>query len=254
MSKVDIIIPVLNEEQQLARSVGILRQFLKENVNLPWRIVVADNGSTDGTLAVAKSLSLEFPDVAWIHLEQRGRGRALRKAWLESPADIVSYMDVDLSTDLGAIPKLVSAIDQEGYDVAIGSRLLPQSRVRRGFKREVLSRTYNMLIRAMFFTPFHDAQCGFKAVSRRAAEDLIPLVENQNWFFDTELLILAAKRGYRIKEIPVTWSDDPDTRVRIVRTVTEDLKGLARLRWRLWRSFYPPRTSSPTVKNNRQSV
>lgn len=240
MSTVDIVVPVLNEEAQLARSVGILRQFLKENVSLSWRIVVADNGSTDGTLAVAEALGLEFSDVACIHLDQKGRGRALRKAWLESPADIVSYMDVDLSTNLEAFPRLVASLEQ-GYDVATGSRLLPQSRVRRGLKREVLSRTYNLLIRATFLTQFHDAQCGFKALRREAARELVPLVENNNWFFDTELLILAARRGYRIKEIPVTWSDDPDSRVRIVRTVSEDLKGLARLRWRLWRSYYPPR-------------
>lgn len=253
MSTVDIIIPVLNEEAQLARSVGILRQFLKENVAFSWRIAIADNGSTDGTLAVADALGLEFSDVACIHLEQKGRGRALRKAWLESPADIVSYMDVDLSTDLEAFPRLIAALEQ-GYDVATGSRLLPQSRVRRGLKREVLSRTYNLLIRAMFLTPFHDAQCGFKALRREAARELVPLVENNNWFFDTELLILAAKRGYRIKEIPVTWFDDPDSRVRIVRTVSEDLKGLARLRWRLWRSYYPPRTSSATETEGGRSI
>ncbi|MBF8304616.1 MAG: glycosyl transferase family 2 [Dehalococcoidia bacterium] len=241
MATVDIIIPVYNEEADLGRSISILRKFLKENITRPWRITIADNGSTDNTLAVAQGLNLEYPDVFYIHLEQKGRGRALRKAWLESTADIVCYMDVDLSTGLEAFPQLIYAIES-GYDVAIGSRLLPQSRVQRGFKRETLSRVYNLIIRAMFFTSFHDAQCGFKAVSKKAAQELIPLIDNQNWFFDTELLILAAKRGYKIKEIPVTWRDDPDTRVRIVRTVTEDLKGLARLRWRLWTGFYPRRT------------
>ncbi|MBF8266090.1 MAG: glycosyltransferase [Dehalococcoidia bacterium] len=249
MATVDIIIPVYNEEADLGRSISILRKFLKENITRPWRITIADNGSTDNTLAVAQGLSLEYPDVFCLHLEQKGRGRALRKAWLESTADIVCYMDVDLSTGLEAFPQLIYAIES-GYDVAIGSRLLPQSRVQRGFKRETLSRVYNLIIRAMFFTSFHDAQCGFKAVSKKAAQELIPLIDNQNWFFDTELLILAAKRGYKIKEIPVTWRDDPDTRVRIVRTVTEDLKGLARLRWRLWTGFYPRRITSPAPKSD----
>lgn len=244
MATVDVVVPVYNEAGQLARSLSILRQFLKENLDRPWRIVIADNGSTDSTLAIAQGLCLEYPELACLHLEQKGRGRALRQAWLESPADIVSYMDVDLSTGLEAFPQLISAIDS-GYDVAIGSRHLPQSRVRRGFKREVLSRTYNLLIKAMFFTPFTDAQCGFKALRRQAAQELVPLAENWNWFFDTELLILAAKRGYRIKEIPVTWRDDPDSRVRILRTMTEDLRGLARLRWRLLGSYYPPHPSSP---------
>lgn len=245
MATVDIIIPVYNEDAELARSISILRQFLKEKYTRPWRITIADNGSTDDTLTVAQGLCLEYPDVYCLHLEQKGRGRALRRAWLESTADIVCYMDVDLSTNLEAFPLLISAIES-GYDIAIGSRLLPQSRVNRGFKRETLSRTYNLIIKAMFFTPFHDAQCGFKAIRRQAAQELVPLVENQNWFFDTELLILAAKRSYRIKEIAVTWRDDPDSRVRIVRTVTEDLKGLARLRWRLWTGFYPRQGALPT--------
>ena len=248
MATVDIIIPVYNEEAELGRSVSILRKFLKENFANPWRITIADNGSTDNTLAVAKGLGIEYPDVVCLHLEQKGRGRALRKAWLESIADIVCYMDVDLSTGLEAFPLLISAIEN-GYHIAIGSLLLPQSRVLRGFKRETLSRVYNLIIRTMFFTPFHDAQCGFKAISRQAAQEIVPLLENQNWFFDTELLILAAKRGYKIKEIAVAWRDDPDTRVRIVRTVTEDLKGLARLRWRLWTGFYPVRNSDGITRS-----
>ena len=210
-----------------------LHEFMSEAMaGYDWAIVVADNGSTDGTLDAAASLSTEFPEVRCTRLEQRGRGRALRRAWTESRADVVAYMDVDLSTDLGSLPPLVSAIADDGYDLAIGSRLLPDSQVvGRTLKREITSRGYSLLFRAMFFTTFRDAQCGFKAASRRAADDLAPLVRDNGWFFDSELLILAQKCGYRIRELPVHWEDDPDTRVRILRTAWEDVKGLLRLKF-----------------------
>jgi len=229
VATVDVVIPVYNEEAALPTSVAKLREFLRDNLSLPWTIVIADNGSIDHTLAVAQELATKYPDVAYIHLPEKGRGRALRKAWLESTADIVSYMDVDLSTDLKAFPPLVTAID-EGYDVAIGTRLASKSQTERSLKREFISRCYNLLIKAMFSTRFSDAQCGFKALSRKAVQELVPLIENQEWFFDTELLILAEKKGYRVKEIAVEWLEDPDTRVNIRKTVMEDLKGLWRLR------------------------
>ena len=234
MPTVDAVIPVLNEAHVLKKSVTTLHAFLHER-ELPFtpRIVIADNGSTDGTLAVAAELIKQLPGVSVIHIPVRGRGRALRKAWLESEADVVSYMDVDLSTDLEAFPALITAITEEGYDVAIGSRLARGSQViGRKPSREVLSRGYNLLIRALFFTFLHDAQCGFKAVSRQAAQELVPLIENQDWFFDTELLLLAIRLGYRIKEVPVRWTDDPDTRVKVARTVWQDLRGLTRMRFR----------------------
>ena len=229
----DVVIPCLNEERALPVSVRRLHEFMSEAMaGYDWAIVVADNGSTDGTLDAAESLSTEFPEVRCTRLEQRGRGRALRRAWTESRADVVAYMDVDLSTDLGSLPPLVSAIADDGYDLAIGSRLLPDSQVvGRTLKREITSRGYSLLFRAMFFTTFRDAQCGFKAVSRRAADDLAPLVQDNGWFFDSELLILAQKCGYRIRELPVHWEDDPDTRVRILRTAWEDVKGLLRLKF-----------------------
>ena len=229
MATVDVVIPVYNEEAALPTSVAKLREFLRDNLSLPWTIVIADNGSIDHTLAVAQELAAQYPDVTYIHLPEKGRGRALRKAWLESTADIVSYMDVDLSTDLKAFPPLVAAVE-EGYDVAIGTRLASKSQIKRSLKREFISRCYNLLIKAMFFTRFSDAQCGFKAMSRKAVQELVPLIVNQEWFFDTELLILAEKKGYRVKEIAVEWLEDPDTRVNIRKTVMEDLKGLWRLR------------------------
>jgi glycosyltransferase involved in cell wall biosynthesis len=228
---VDVVLPVYNEEQDIPRSVETLRPFLAERLPWPWRIVIADNGSTDSTLAVAQGLAQAHPEVRVIAMPEKGRGRALRRAWLESDAQVLTYMDVDLSTDLNCFPPLVSAIIEEGYDVAIGSRLARGARVyRRTLKREVLSRGYITLIKALFWTRFSDAQCGFKAVSRAAARRLLPHVRDDFFFFDTELLIIAEKRGLRVKEVPVVWVDDPDSRVNIARTVGQDLRGLMRLR------------------------
>ena len=184
-------------------------------------------------LKLEAKLSSEFANVRLTRLEQRGRGRALKKAWIESDADVRCFMDVDLSTRLESLEPMVDAVAREGYGIGIGSRLLPQSRVeRRTLKREIVSRSYNALIRAMFpRKTFRDAQCGFKAVSREVAENVVPHVQNTGWFFDTELLLLSLRAGYRIKEIPVHWVDDPDTRVRIISTATEDLKGLLRVRF-----------------------
>lgn len=235
--RVDLVIPVYNEAHVLEASVDRVRAFLSQHLKPHrWRVVVANNASTDNTLEVAQRLAGQYPDeVAVVHLDQKGRGRALRRAWLSSDADILTYMDVDLSTDLEAYPLLVQHIIN-GYDIVIGSRLMPGSRTNRSFKREVISRAYNLVIKLTHFTQVVDAQCGFKAISRQAAQALVPLVQNQEWFFDTELLLIAEKRGYRIKQIPVRWIEDPDTRVDVIKTAMEDIRGLVRLR------LHPPRT------------
>ena len=227
---VDLVVPVYNEEVALPSSIRSLTRFLDASLSNPWRVVIADNASVDGTGEVARLLCEEDSRVDYHYLPQKGRGRALRAAWLASSADIVAYMDVDLSTDLTHFPQLVDALES-GYHVAIGSRLSRESQVTRSFKREFISRTYNLLIKSMFLTPFPDAQCGFKALTKQAARSILPQVQNNNWFFDTELLIIAAKRGYRIKSIPVKWDDDPTSTVNIVGTATEDIKGLLRLRF-----------------------
>lgn len=230
--RVDVVIPVYNEEADLERSITTLRAFLKGQVDYDWRIVIADNASKDRTLEIAQELSSRYPgEVTYIHLAQKGRGRALRKAWTESDADIVSYMDVDLSTDLSAFPPLIDSLIDSEYDVAIGSRLKKGAQVQRGLKREIISRIYNLMIKAMFFNKFSDAQCGFKAVTRRAVHDIVPLIQDQAWFFDSELLLLAERMGYKIYEVPVKWRDDPDSRVNIVNTAWEDIKGLFRVRF-----------------------
>jgi glycosyltransferase involved in cell wall biosynthesis len=231
MKTVDVVIPGYNEEKDLPACIATLWDFLTEHLPYQWQIVIADNGSTDKTLAVAQALSLQYPHVTYVHLDLKGRGRALRKAWLESKADAVAYMDVDLSTKLTAFPLLIEALD-EGYGVAIGSRLIGGSNVRRGLKREITSRTYNLLIKLMFWPSFHDAQCGFKAVKRDVAQEIVPFIKDQAWFFDTELLLLAQKKGYRIKEVPVEWVDDAGTTVKVAKTAWEDVKGLFRVRFR----------------------
>jgi glycosyltransferase involved in cell wall biosynthesis len=232
VTTVDAVIPVYNEEHVLEASVTTLHTFLTEHLSYDWRILIADNASTDGTLGVARRLKEQFKRVDYIHLDQKGRGRALRKAWLESRADVVSYMDVNLSTEIEKYPALVRAVADEGYDLATGSRLARGARTTRSFKREAISRAYNLIIRSVMWTRFSDAQCGFKAISRRAADVLVPLVQNNEWFFDTELLVLAEKKGYRLKDIPVKWVEDPDTRVKLAKTISEDLRGLWRLRTR----------------------
>ncbi len=228
---VDVVIPVFNEERVLKQSITILREFLQRRCPYRWRIVIADNASVDKTLQVARELSSAYPRVDCIHLSQKGRGRALHLAWLESEADIVSYMDVDLSTNLEAFLPLINSLITEGYEIAIGSRLKKGAQVQRQLKREVISRCYNLLIRLMFRNSFSDAQCGFKALTRKAVEDVVPLVKDQGWFFDSELLLRAEQKGYRIFEVPVNWIDDLDSRVNIVQTAWGDLKGLVRVRF-----------------------
>lgn len=231
---VDVVIPVLNEAHVLKRSVETLSSFLQASLPYRWRIVIVDNGSTDGTQNVAKELAVAYPEVKVLRLLQKGRGRALRHAWLRSDADMVCYMDVDLSTKLDHVPELLDAIAHQGYDVATGSRLMRESQIKRSVKREIISRIYNVLVKAVLFTRFSDAQCGFKALSRKAVEQIVPQIKDQAWFFDTELLTLAEKQGYRIKDLPVVWIEDDDSRVKIIQTGWEDIKGLFRLRRQLW--------------------
>jgi len=231
---VDVVIPVLNEAHVLQKSVETVIGFLKSSLRCRWRVVIVDNGSTDGTDSVAKALVAAYPQTQLVRLHQRGRGRALRHAWLQSRADIVCYMDVDLSTRLEHIPDLLNAIACGGYDLATGSRLMRESRTTRSLKREIISRIYNILVKAVLFTRFSDAQCGFKALSRKTVEAIVPQIEDQSWFFDTELLVLAEKQGYRIKDIPIVWVEDDDSRVKIFRTGWDDIKGVLRLRRHLW--------------------
>ncbi|MFC9293346.1 glycosyltransferase [Streptomyces sp. NPDC057011] len=229
----DVVIPVYNEEKDLGPCVRRLHDHLTRTFPYPFRITVADNASTDSTPEVAGALAAALDGVRSTRLEEKGRGRALRTVWSGSEAPVLAYMDVDLSTDLNALLPLVAPLISGHSDLAIGTRLARSSRVVRGAKREFVSRAYNLLLRSSLAAGFSDAQCGFKAIRREVAERLLPLVEDSGWFFDTELLVLAERAGLRIHEVPVDWVDDPDSTVHIVRTATEDLKGM----WRVGRAL-----------------
>lgn len=228
----DVVIPVYNEQDQLADSVRTVHAYLQEQFAYPFRITIADNASVDGTLHIAHQVQHELPGVRVVHLDQKGRGRALKQTWLSSDALVLAYMDVDLSTDLDALAPLVASLMSGHSDVAIGSRLARGANVVRGAKREFISRSYNRLLRTVLRVRFSDAQCGFKAIRADVARELLPLVRDTTWFFDTELLVLAQWSGLRTHEVPVDWYDDPDSRVDITRTVMDDLEGV----WRLLRT------------------
>lgn len=233
----NVVIPVYNEEKELEESVRTLSTYLSEHLtDFDWTITVADNASTDGTLKIAKKLTRLIKHVAVSHLPEKGRGRAVKQVWTQSHADICAYMDVDLSTDLKHFPPLIRSL-LRGYDVAIGTRNALGSRVfKRGLLRTITSKGYIILIKLFFFVHFSDAQCGFKAVSRRIVEEVIPRAIDNEWFFDTELLLLSEKMGYRIYEEPVTWIDNPGSTVRVMKTAQGDLDGLWRMfRTRPWR-------------------
>lgn len=227
---VNVVIPVYNEAKELATSVETLTDYLANHLkDFRWHITIADNASTDKTFAIAKELNRKHPEVTAVHLPQKGRGRAVKYVWQKDDADIEAYMDVDLSTDLKHFPPLVRALTR-GYDIAIGTRNAWGSRVYgRSWLRTFTSKTYITLIKLFFWVHFSDAQCGFKAVTRRVVRDLIPSIDDNEWFFDTELLIHAEKLGYRIYEEPVTWIDNPGSTVRVMKTAQGDLAGLKRL-------------------------
>ncbi len=229
----DVVIPVYNEETDLEPCVRRLHAHLAATFPYRFRITIADNASTDRTARVAEALEAELAAVTALRLEQKGRGRALRAVWSLSDAPVLAYMDVDLSTGLNALLPLVAPLISGHSDLAIGSRLARSARVVRGPKREFISRAYNLVLRGSLAARFTDAQCGFKAIRKDVAERLLPMVEDTGWFFDTEMLVLAERAGLRIHEVPVDWVDDPDSRVDIVRTAADDLRGV----WRIGRAL-----------------
>jgi glycosyltransferase involved in cell wall biosynthesis len=228
---VEIVVPIYNEAKELKTNILKLYTYLKKNLEgYNFHITIADNASTDSSLTIAQALSKKYKEIGYIHLDLKGRGRAVKEAWQKSQADILSYMDVDLSTDLTNFLPMIDSLIKRGYDIAIGSRLLPNSKVLdRPLKREILSRGYNILIKLLFQVHFSDAQCGFKAITSEAKRRLLAHIIDNAWFFDSELLIVGEKMGYRIYEQPVEWIDNPGSTVRVLRTVYGDLEGLFRL-------------------------
>ena len=246
VADVEIVVPVYNEAETLEASIRRLHAYVHTDFPLSVQITIADNASSDATGVLAAELAGELDDVAFLHVAEKGRGRALRAAWSHSSARVLAYMDVDLSTDLDALLPLVAPLLSGHSDLAIGSRLARGSRVVRGPKRELISRSYNMLLHTTLRTRFSDAQCGFKAIRADRARELLPLVTDQEWFFDTELLVIAERAGLRIHEVPVDWVDDPDSRVDIVSTAIADLRGVVRVGRSLATGKLPLREIAPS--------
>ncbi|MFJ3382074.1 glycosyltransferase [Curtobacterium sp. NPDC090217] len=230
---IDIVVPCYNEQDTLAAHVRRLHTFCRTSLAHTWRITIADNASTDDTARIADDLAAMLDGVHAVHLPEKGRGRALKAVWGASDARVLVYVDEDLSTDLAALEPLVAPLLSGHSDLAIGTRLAGSSRVVRGGKREFISRSYNLLLRTTMGVSFSDAQCGFKAITRQAAEHVLPLCEDDAWFFDTELLVIAEHAGLRVHEVPVDWVDDVNSSVDIASTATEDLKGM----WRVSRGL-----------------
>ena len=227
---IDIVLPVLNEAHIIEASISKLHKYLTDNLPYRWQIIIADNGSSDGTYQIAQQLTKRWSGVRLVRLNERGRGLALKTVWQKSKADILAYMDIDLSTNLDSFMPMISPLITGDVGLATGSRLMKESRTTRGFKREIISRCYNRIIRTTMKTNFVDAQCGFKAIRRDLAQKLLPHIKDKAWFFDTELLVKAEYEGYKIHEEPVKWVEDADSRVRIVETAADDIKGLSRVR------------------------
>jgi glycosyltransferase involved in cell wall biosynthesis len=229
--RVDIVIPVFNEEHALTGCIDVLHAYLTERFPFDWTITIVDNASTDGTRALSEHITGRWTRVRALHTDQRGKGRALRLAWSTSTADIVAYMDVDLSTGLDALLPLVACLADGHSDIAIGSRLAAGARTVRGRKRQIISRCYNILLRILHGVRFTDAQCGFKAARTSVIGPLLRRVRDNSWFFDTELLLLAEHNALRVHEVPVDWVEDTDSRVRILHTASVNFRGMFRLRW-----------------------
>jgi len=225
-----IVLPVYNEEKVLRKSVATLMSFLQDYGRYEWKIVIADNNSQDGTGRIGEELELENRLVEYLHIPRKGRGIALRTAWEQTECDFVSYMDIDLSTSLDSLIRAVDLLN-EGKDIVVGNRLSGKSNTTRCLKREFVSRSYNIIIRSSLGVGFHDAHCGFKTGRREVVQKLLPYIDDNEWFFDTEFLFYAEKLGYNIVEIPITWIEDPDTKAKIFKDAYDDLRGLYRLRF-----------------------
>jgi putative flippase GtrA len=227
--EVEVVVPVYNEAAALEPGITTLRHYLDESFPFRTLVTIADNGSTDGTALIAQRLASTLDGVSAMILARKGRGYALRAAWSASRAEVVAYMDVDLSASLSALLPLVGSVVSGHSDIAVGTRLARGSRVVRGPKRELISRAYSHIVRLALHSRVSDFQCGFKALRRECALQLLPLVEDDEWFFDTELLVTAERLGVRISETPVEWIDDPNSSVDLVATVADDLRGIWRL-------------------------
>jgi glycosyltransferase involved in cell wall biosynthesis len=231
--KVSVVLPAYNEASKLESAVKQVTHALDEFTR-SYEVIIAEDGSTDGTDRVAAELAEKYPFVKRLHGEKRlGRGTALKKAFKQSSGEVLVYMDLDLATNLEHLKALVDAVDSEGYDFATGSRLLPESNVKRSRTRNVASKTYNFMVRRLLGSKVKDHQCGFKAFRRESLMVLLDEVRANHWFWDTEVLVRGCRRGYRIKEIPVSWKGGRETKVRLLQDSFSMGWQILSLWWRL---------------------
>jgi glycosyltransferase involved in cell wall biosynthesis len=224
------ILPVYNEERVLGTNTLRLYNFLKsQNLKAKWSIVIADNGSTDKTPEIGYRLSKNYDRVIYYRVHRKGRGYALKQVYKKFDSKIYFYTDIDLSIGLKHIKECIDGV-LNGADIATGTKLSKESHVSRAFIRKLASRGYNLLARLITGTKISDLQCGFKAINKTIAKNVAPLVKDDKWFFDSELLILSERKGYKIKEIPITLVDPPDSKVDLIRTTLDYIKNLIRMR------------------------
>ncbi|MAG44275.1 glycosyl transferase [bacterium] len=204
--KIIIVVPVFNEEKILKQNILKIFEFCNNNLSIDWQIIIADNKSTDQTSNIGKTLALVYQEVEYLYVDKQGKGVAIKTAWEKYSGDIYCFMDADLATGLSALPPLINGFTG-GYDLVIGSRYHVHSKVNRTFIRKIFSLGYRLVLKIFLGLKVLDAPCGFKAINSKIKENILPKVQNDKWFFDSELLILVYKQGYKIKEIPVTWLD-----------------------------------------------
>jgi len=203
-----IVLPIYNEEKMIGSAIERVIDYMQKHLaSYQWQLVIADNASTDRTMEIVKDKADRYPQLKYFHLPQAGKGGAIKQAWLRYPARINIFMDADLSTNLRHLPELIRPLEEKKCDLVIGSRLQRESKTKRTLFRSLLSRIYNLLFKILFRIKITDAQCGFKAVSRQVVETIIPRLKDNQWFFDSELIISTYQHGLTVKEIPVSWKE-----------------------------------------------
>jgi len=231
--QVSIVFPAYNEVNYLYPAVEKTVQTLNE-LKYSYEIIIAEDGSTDGTAERSEELAKKFSYVKHIHCEKRlGRGTALKNALMQCRGEVLVYMDLDLATDLKSLKPLVDAVTLEGYDLSTGSRMLPESKVERSLRRSISSKSYNFLVRHMLGSQVKDHQCGFKAFKREPLLKLLDEVEATHWFWDTEIIVRAYRHDYRVKEIPVEWKSGEDTKVNLFKDSSSMFWQIMKLWWKL---------------------
>ncbi len=230
--EVSIVLPAYNEAQRIESTVEKTSSALA-GITSSFEIIIAEDGSKDGTNRICEALAKKYDFVVHLHSDERqGRGKALNRAFKASKGEILGYIDVDLATDMRYLRELIQSI-RDGYDFATGSRMLPQSNVKRPFKRGLASKGFNFLTRTMLGSKLYDHQCGFKSFRREALFRLLDKVKDMHWFWDTELLVRAQRAGYKVKEFPVEWSYGGATKVDLMK----DIFGMGSQIFRLWYEF-----------------